>query len=159
MFRVKACFQTQTQTKSKMTVSIVHQDFCLILFIIIICTLSVFLTHGSSKGRKVSHCYRSRCCYSESTCTARVVQFEVVVVAQNHRSQQWSSWNESGNCGGSGRLRVLNKSQYASYCTAQLSAQVCKTRRILLGSEVLIDMKKRMQELVSGELMPQNLWY
>ena len=35
-------------------------------------------------------------------------------------------------------------------------AQVRKTRRILLRSEVL-DMKKRMQECVSGELMSQNL--
>ena len=49
---------------------------------------SSFLTHGSSEGRKGSHCYRSRCCYSEPTCTARVVHFVVVVVAQKPRSQQ-----------------------------------------------------------------------
>ena len=55
------------------------------------------LTHGSSEGRKVSHCYRSRFCYGEPTCTACVVQFEVVVVAQKPRSQQCLS--------GSGRLR------------------------------------------------------
>ena len=39
-----------------------------------------FLTHGSSEGRKVSHCYRSRCCYGEPTCIARLVQFEVVSI-------------------------------------------------------------------------------
>ena len=44
-----------------------------------------FLTHGSSEGRKGSHCYRSRCCYGEPTCTTRVVHF-VVVVAQKPRS-------------------------------------------------------------------------
>ena len=42
------------------------------------------------------------------------------------------------------------------YCTAQLFAQVCRTRRILLWSEVL-DMKKRMQERVWSQLMSQNL--
>ena len=47
-----------------------------------------FLTHGSSEGRKGSHCYRSRCCYGEPTCTARVVHFVVAVVAQKPRSQQ-----------------------------------------------------------------------
>ena len=65
-----------------------------------------FLTHGSSGGRKVSHCYWSRCCYGEPTCTAHVFQFDVAVVVQKPRSQQWSSGNESGHCGGSGRLRT-----------------------------------------------------
>ena len=29
----------------------------------------------------MSHCYRSRCCYGEPTCIARLVQFEVVAVS------------------------------------------------------------------------------
>ena len=66
-----------------------------------------FLTHGSSEGRKVSHCYRSRCCYDEPTCTARVVQYEVVVVAQKPRSQQWSSGNESGHWEVQGIVRII----------------------------------------------------
>ena len=35
--------------------------------------LRPFLTHGSSEGRKVSHCYRSRCCYGEPTCSSRLL--------------------------------------------------------------------------------------
>ena len=53
-------------------------------------------------------------------------------------------------------LRESVRISRAIYCTAQLFAQVCKTRRILPRSEVL-DMMKRMQERVSSELMSQNL--
>ena len=44
-----------------------------------------FSTHGPSKGREVSHCYRSQCCYGEPTCISRLVQFEVVTVAMQPR--------------------------------------------------------------------------
>ena len=42
----------------------------------------------------MSHCYRSRCCYGEPTCTTRVVQFVVVAVAMQphfHHTQKLPS--------------------------------------------------------------------
>ena len=52
------------------------------------------LTHWSSEGRKVSHCYRSRCCYGEPTCNARVVKFEVVADAAQPRFHHIQHPNE-----------------------------------------------------------------
>ena len=33
----------------------------------------------------MSHCYRSRCCYGEPTCTSHAVQLQVVAVALQSR--------------------------------------------------------------------------
>ena len=72
-----------------MLVMVVHSSFGIIYqcfaihFVTIILLLFQwtfhfpFLTHGSSEGRKVSHCYRSRCCYGEPTlpawCSSRLL--------------------------------------------------------------------------------------
>ena len=52
------------------------------------------LTQGSSEERKVSHCYRSRSCHGEPTCTTRVVQFEALAVAMQPRFHHVQHLNE-----------------------------------------------------------------
>ena len=42
----------------------------------------------------MSHCYLSLCCYGEPTCTARVVQFEIVAVAMQPRFHHIQHLNE-----------------------------------------------------------------
>ena len=42
----------------------------------------------------MSHSYRSRCCYGEPTCTARIVQFEVVAVTTQPRFHHILHLNE-----------------------------------------------------------------
>ena len=56
--------------------------------------LEPFLTQGTSEGRKVSHCYQSRCCNDEPTWSARVVQFEFVAVAMQPRFHYIQHLNE-----------------------------------------------------------------
>ena len=53
-----------------------------------------FLTHSSSVGRFVSHCYRSDGCYGDPTCIARLVQFKAVAVTMQPRFHHIRHLNE-----------------------------------------------------------------
>ena len=64
-------------------------------------TLQNFMFMGTTvfdsqvfRRKKVSHCYRSRCCYGEPTCIARLVQFAVVAVAIQPCFQHIQQLNE-----------------------------------------------------------------
>ena len=53
-----------------------------------------FLTHGSSVGGFVSHCYRSDGCYGEPNMHCPLVQFKVVAVAMQPRFHHIQHLNE-----------------------------------------------------------------
>ena len=81
------------------------------------------MTHGSSEGRKVSHCCRSQCCYGEPTGTARIVQFEVVAVAVQPRFHHIQHLNEV--IVGSDEVASVQNGWSLSKCVLLLQQTVC----------------------------------